>query len=137
MGYGFSDHLYTPLGTTSNYSSTANLHILQITAANTKSSPTCIVFNSRSLATALTVEILQLPTLMSFLSGEYPATELSQTRSAGLGSSLYSPKEDPKENTAFNISSIVMGGCLAMARILLMCLQAVTKQHMFRLTIVA
>jgi hypothetical protein len=35
---GFIDHLYTPLGTTSNYSATANLHTLQITAARAKSS---------------------------------------------------------------------------------------------------
>jgi hypothetical protein len=49
---GFIDHLYTRLGTTCNYSATANLHTLQNTVANTKSSPTCSVFNSRSLATA-------------------------------------------------------------------------------------
>jgi hypothetical protein len=29
--HGFIDHLYTPLGTTSNHSATANLHKLQIT----------------------------------------------------------------------------------------------------------
>jgi hypothetical protein len=29
---GFIDHLYTPLGTTSNYSSVADFNILQITA---------------------------------------------------------------------------------------------------------
>jgi hypothetical protein len=39
--------------------------------------PSC-VSNSRSLATALTVEILQLPALTSLLSAEYPATELTQ-----------------------------------------------------------
>jgi hypothetical protein len=47
----FVDHLHTPLRTTSNYSTTANLHTLQITAANTKSSPACSVFNSRFLTT--------------------------------------------------------------------------------------
>jgi hypothetical protein len=31
----FMDTLYTPLGTTSNYSATANLRTLQMTAANT------------------------------------------------------------------------------------------------------
>jgi hypothetical protein len=41
----FTDHLYTRLGTTSNYSATANLHGSQIATA-------CCVFNSRSLATA-------------------------------------------------------------------------------------
>jgi hypothetical protein len=78
-------HLYTPLGTTSNYSTTANLHTLQITAVNTKSPPACRVFNSCSLAT---MEILQLPAFRSFLSSEYPTTELSQFPSARLGSSL-------------------------------------------------
>jgi hypothetical protein len=33
---GFTDHLYTPLGTTSNYSAIANLHTLQITTAPPK-----------------------------------------------------------------------------------------------------
>jgi hypothetical protein len=45
-------HLLTQLGTTSNNSAIADLHTLQITAANTKSSTDCSVFNSRSLATA-------------------------------------------------------------------------------------
>jgi hypothetical protein len=48
---GFFDHLCTPFGTTSNYSAIADLHTLQITTASTKSSPSCSVFNSRSLAT--------------------------------------------------------------------------------------
>jgi hypothetical protein len=42
---------YTRLGTTSNYSAIANLHTLQFTDANTKSSPACTVFNSRFLVT--------------------------------------------------------------------------------------
>jgi hypothetical protein len=49
---GFIDHLYTSLGTTSNYSAIANLHTLQITAPNTESSPACSVSTSRSLVTA-------------------------------------------------------------------------------------
>jgi hypothetical protein len=114
-----------PLGTASKYITTPNLHTLQITVANTKSSPAV------PCQGLLTVEILQLPALMSFLSGEYPATEFSQFHSAGLGSSLYSPGADPTENTAPNSSSIVaMGGCLAIARILLTCLSAVTKQQL-------
>jgi hypothetical protein len=48
---GFIDHFYRRLQTTSNYSATAKLHTLQITAANTKSSPALSVFNSRFLAT--------------------------------------------------------------------------------------
>jgi hypothetical protein len=50
---GFIDQL----GTTSNYSATADLHTLQITAANTKSSPAV------SWEQLLTVEVLQLPAL--------------------------------------------------------------------------
>jgi hypothetical protein len=80
MGYGlhigYIDHLYTPLGTASNCSAIAELHSLQITTATTKPSPACCVLNSRSLATALTVEIIQFPALTSLLSGEYPASEL-------------------------------------------------------------
>jgi hypothetical protein len=33
LGIGFIDHLYTQLGTTSNYSAIANLHTSQITTA--------------------------------------------------------------------------------------------------------
>lgn len=68
------------------------------------------------------MEIFRLPALRSFLSGEYSATEASQFRSASLWSSLYSPGADPTGNIATNISSVVVGGCLAIARILLTCL---------------
>jgi hypothetical protein len=82
----------------------------------------------------LTVEILQLHALTPLLSGEYPATEL---KSAGLGSSLYSLGADLTENTASNsFYIIVMGGCLAIDRVLLTCFPAVTKQRMFLLAIV-
>jgi hypothetical protein len=36
---GFIDHLYTPLGNTSNYSAIADLHTLQITTAPAKPFP--------------------------------------------------------------------------------------------------
>jgi hypothetical protein len=36
LDIGFIDHLYTQLGTTSNYSAIANLHTLQITTAFAK-----------------------------------------------------------------------------------------------------
>jgi hypothetical protein len=49
---GFIDHFYTPLGTTSNYSATANLHNSQITISTAKPFPACCVFANRSLATA-------------------------------------------------------------------------------------
>jgi hypothetical protein len=48
----FVDHFTTRLGTINNYGAIANLNNLQITAANTKSSPACCAFTSRSLATA-------------------------------------------------------------------------------------
>jgi hypothetical protein len=73
------------------------------------------------------VNTLQLPALRSFLSDEYPATELSQYHSADLGSSLYGPGPDATENTALNsVSTVVMGSCLAIARIMT-CLSPVTK----------
>jgi hypothetical protein len=52
--------------------------------------PARSVFNSHSLATALTVEILQLPAVMSLLSGEYPATELLSTVNTTIAPSLLS-----------------------------------------------
>jgi hypothetical protein len=52
LDIGFVDHLYTRLGTSSNYSATANLHALQMTTAHAKSLPACCVFTSRSLVTA-------------------------------------------------------------------------------------
>jgi hypothetical protein len=86
----------------------------------------------------LTVKILQIPALRSFVSCEYHATELSQFASACLGSSLYSLGADPTENAAFNHFYIVVtGDYLALPRILLMCLPAVTKQSMFLLSIIA
>jgi hypothetical protein len=44
-------YFYTPLGTTSNYNATANLHSSQITTAPNKPFPACCV-NSHSLASA-------------------------------------------------------------------------------------
>jgi hypothetical protein len=61
LDIGFIDHFNTQLGTTSNYSAIANLHTLQITRTDAKSLPACCVFTSRSLVTALTLEILQRP----------------------------------------------------------------------------
>jgi hypothetical protein len=51
MMYGLNTGLLTQLETTSNYSTIADLHSLQITVANTKSSPTLSVFNNHFLAT--------------------------------------------------------------------------------------
>jgi hypothetical protein len=52
--------------------------------------PACCVFNSRSLATALTVEILQFLAHTSLLSGEYPSTELLSTVDSTMVSSFLS-----------------------------------------------
>jgi hypothetical protein len=49
---GFIDHLYTRLGTASNYSIIADIHTLQIATARVKPQ-SCIVFPSRCLVTAL------------------------------------------------------------------------------------
>jgi hypothetical protein len=168
-------HLYTPLGTTSNYSAIAHLHILQITNTPKYSQSSLDVTSQR----LLTVEILQLPGLSfschsrpsrtltsslkySAISSQPPLqsptqlpilnwtlslayqllhfTSLHSTElpSVGLGFSLHSLGADPTENTASKISSMfVMDGCLAIARISLTCLLAVTKQRMFLFAIVA
>jgi hypothetical protein len=132
----FIEHSYTPLGTTSNYRVTAYLHTSQITTApTTPFSQPSVSLRTVPLQRHLSVEILQLPSLTSLLSGEYSANELSQS---AWGRRYYSLRADPTENTASNSSSIVvMGGYLAIARILLTCLSAVTKQRMFLLEIVA
>jgi hypothetical protein len=78
---GFIDHFTTRFGTTSNYSAIANLHTLQTIIAPAKSFLACCVLTSRSLATASTVEILQIPRSSPFwmaapfqLSSNYPLT---------------------------------------------------------------
>jgi hypothetical protein len=48
---GFIDHVYTPLGTTSNYSAIANLYTLQIITAPAKIFSSLLFFISRYLAT--------------------------------------------------------------------------------------
>jgi hypothetical protein len=66
LNIGFTDHLYTQLGTTSNYTSIANLSILQI---STNSFPACCVFNSRFLVTASNGGDLSASVLKSSLNG--------------------------------------------------------------------
>jgi hypothetical protein len=58
---GFIDHVYTLLGTTRNYSAVANIQTSQVTSTRLVFS----VFARLFLVTALTVDILQLPTLKS------------------------------------------------------------------------
>jgi hypothetical protein len=52
LANGFMDHLYTRLGTTSNYRVTDDLHNSEITTAPAKTFPACCVFTNRSLETA-------------------------------------------------------------------------------------
>jgi hypothetical protein len=96
--------------------------------------PPSRVSNSRSLGTA-------------FNSGDSSASrahivtvrEISRNwaHAAGLGPSLYSLLMDVIENTSYNnFSVIVKGGCLAMARISLMCLPTDTNQCMFFIAMV-
>jgi hypothetical protein len=69
LSIGDIDHLYISPATTSNQSAITNLHILQITTTPPSLFPVSCVFNSRSLAKTLTVEILQLASPKSLLSG--------------------------------------------------------------------
>jgi hypothetical protein len=73
----FSDHFTTRLGTTSNYSVIANLHTIQITAANTKFSPACSVFASRFLITVPNSWNSSDSVLTPFSAGHRLKTELS------------------------------------------------------------
>jgi hypothetical protein len=59
----FIDHLYTRLGTSSTYSTTTNIHNLQITRAHAKPFPACCVFTSRFLGTVSISEKSQLDAL--------------------------------------------------------------------------
>jgi hypothetical protein len=89
MDIWFIDHVYTSFGT---HIITASLLISTIhrsTQHLLSRFPACCVF-SRSLATALTVEILELPALTSLLSCEYPATELMSTVNLIIAPSLLS-----------------------------------------------
>jgi hypothetical protein len=118
---------YTPLGTTSNYSATANLHNLQITTARSKTFPACFVLTSLSLAaasysgdsSAFQAQVLfsqppmQLFSIPSICNCQLSALELdsqlilSVINSAGLRSCLYSLWTDPTENIPFNNLSIL------------------------------
>jgi hypothetical protein len=143
--------LHTSLGTTSKYSAVADLYTLQITTTPAKLFPACCVFSSRSIATASNsgdssasrahVVTRYCPT--TEISSSQPDFQLSTELdrhlfSACLWSSSYSLGADRIENTGSRSSpNVVMDGCLVMARILLTCLPAVTKQRMILLAIVA
>jgi hypothetical protein len=82
------DHFTTRLGTTSNYSATANLHTLQINTAPVKSFPACCAFTSRSL-------------VMASNSGDSSASALESSLNGGslltLGYLIWS-SQTPAEN---------------------------------------
>jgi hypothetical protein len=102
---GFTDHLhgYKALGTTSNYSATANIYTLQITAENTTSSPACRVFDSRFIATASnsgnsSASCVQVfPVRQTFRNWTH-----SISNPAGVGSSL--PQGGPNRKHCFKQS---------------------------------
>jgi hypothetical protein len=64
---GFIDHFNTRLGTTSNYSATANLHNSQITTAPAKIFQAAVSSLAVPWKRLVTVEILQLHALKSSL----------------------------------------------------------------------
>jgi hypothetical protein len=123
--------LLTQLGTTSNYSATADLHILQFITAPVKPSPACCVLTSRSLATAsnsgdssasrpyVLFHSRRCRTLVNSLNCQLSRCQLFPIiLSAGPGSSLYSLGADTTENTVSNNSYIlVIAGYLATVRI--------------------
>jgi hypothetical protein len=63
LNIGFIDHLYTRLGTTSDYSATTSFHNSQITTA------ACCVFSIRSLVTASNSEDSSASALKASLNG--------------------------------------------------------------------
>jgi hypothetical protein len=76
LDIGFIDHFNTQLISISNYSAITNLHTLQITAANTKSSPTCSFRTSRFLITASNIGDSSASALKSTLNGGSLPTDL-------------------------------------------------------------
>jgi hypothetical protein len=71
LDFGFIDHLYTQLGTTSNYSALANIHHSQITTAHAKYFPARSVFTSSCLVTASNNGYSSASALWSYLNGDY------------------------------------------------------------------
>jgi hypothetical protein len=92
-------------------------------------------FTSRFLITDLNNEVSPASVLTSLLSGKYPATKLTQPAwGPRYVASRWTQEKTPPPNS---FSIVVMGDCLATARISLTCLPAATKQRMFLLAIVA
>jgi hypothetical protein len=122
MGFGFMnrfiDHLYTPLTTESNYIAFA---LYKITRAHAKSSQ--FAFTSRFQVTDINNEDSPASVLTSLLSGEYPATELSQP----VWGPRYIASGRTQQKTPLPTMFYFMGGFLAISRVLLTCLPVVTK----------
>jgi hypothetical protein len=78
---GFTDHLYTRLGITSNYSATANLQNSQTTTAPGKAFSSLLSSPAVPWQRLLTVEILQLHALRSSLHSLPYRTQLSKSKS--------------------------------------------------------
>jgi hypothetical protein len=131
--------------TTSNYSVTANLNALQITAANINPSPACNMFNSRFLVTASNsgdysaprAQVLPVRLISRNWTLSIPPTVISRDPVNSL-EPVWDPWANPTENTAFNkFSIVVIDCCVAISRTLLASLPTVTKQRMLLLVIVA
>jgi hypothetical protein len=74
---GFIDHLYTPLGTASNYSPTADLHNTQITTEPAKRFAACCVFLSFFLVAASNSGDSLASALTPFSAGHRLTNEIS------------------------------------------------------------
>jgi hypothetical protein len=78
---GFIEHLYTRLGTTSNYSATTDLYNSQITTEPAKPFPACRVFISRSLVTGSNSGDSLASAFTPFPASHRLTTELSKSKS--------------------------------------------------------
>jgi hypothetical protein len=93
---GFIDHLYSRLGNTSNYSATANLHNSHITIAPAKPFQPAVSSSAIPWQRLLTVEILQLHALRSYLHSLPCRTAKQLTLSLA-----YNILDGPRRNTPF------------------------------------
>jgi hypothetical protein len=142
----FIDHLFTPLGITRNYSATADLHTIQITASDTKSSSACSV-NNRSLATGSNTGDSSASRPQDLLS-QPPAQNSNALPTLNSGTRptlLITLRHEPHRKHCFHCYSPTIprplnayplprnrlpSSCLAIARVLLACLPVVAKQRL-------
>jgi hypothetical protein len=141
--------LLTLLGTTSNHSSTADLHTLQFTTASARHFPAGCVLNSCSLAAASN-SWGSSPFRSQFLFSKLPMQNSCQfLQSLEFLPLLITFRHEPHRKHIFYCYSakirrlplprelVYRAVALAIAPVLLLCLPAVTKQRMTLLAIVA